>query len=73
MKAQSVSKPNCNFANQQVTHVFQVPRVPLVHRGREERREIGDEKERREHEEPKETEVLWDHRDKAGSKESWEL
>ena len=64
---------SCNFANQQVTHVFQVPQVPPVHQGREERREIGDEKERREHEEPKEIEVLWDHREKAGSKESWEL
>ena len=72
MQAQSVSKPNCSFANQQVTHVFQVPRVPPVHRGREERRETGDEKERGEQEESKEIEVLWDHQEKAGNKASWD-
>jgi len=61
------------FENQHMTHVFQVPRVPPVHRGREERREIGDEKERREHEGPKEIKVLWDRQEKAGSKASWDL
>ena len=77
MQAQSIylnlSKRNCNFTNQYVTHVFQVPQVPPVLRGREERREIGDEKERREHEESKEIEVLWDYQEKTGSKESWDL
>ena len=52
---------------------FQVSQVHPVLRGREERREIGDEKERRENEEPKEIEVLWDHQEKTGSKESWDL
>ena len=62
-----------DFANQQVAHVFQVPQALPVHQGREERREIGDEKERREHEETKEIEALWDHKEKTGSKESWDL
>ena len=68
----NLSKPNSTL-QQHVTHVFQVSRVPPVLRGREERREIGDEKERREHEEPKEIEVLWGHQERAGNKESWDL
>ena len=68
----NLSKPKSTL-QQYVTHVFQVSQVPPVLRGREERREIGDKKERREDEEPKEIKVLWDHQEKTGSKESWDL
>ena len=68
-RKRNLSKPKSTL-QQHVTDVFQVP--PVL-RGREERREVWDEKERRAHEEPKEIEVLWDHQEKAGSKESWDL
>ena len=53
-----------DFANQQMTRVFRVPQALLVNQGREERRETGDEKGRRGHE---------DHQEKAVSKASWDL
>ena len=70
-QTQSVSRPaTANCKSTYDTCLSGPPGPPPVHRGREERREIGDEKERREHEGPKEIKVLWDRQEKAGSKAS---
>ena len=75
MQTQSVSRPATAICKSTHDTCLLGPPAPPPpgHRGREERREIGDEKERREHEGPKEIKVLWDHQENAGSEASWDL